>query len=230
MVSFVRSVTYTIVFYTGSVFFALATVLAIPFGHRAILVGPRGWSNFHHWCARWILNIRIRLEGTLPETGVIAAFKHESFCETAEILRLFDDPAVVFKAELMRIPIWGTAARAHGVIPVEREAGAAALRQMLKAAKAAVAKGRPILIFPEGTRVPHGECPPLRPGIAGLYKSLGLPVVPIALDSGRLWPRRSFVKSPGVITMRVGEIIPAGLDRDEAEKRIHAGINALNTR
>jgi 1-acyl-sn-glycerol-3-phosphate acyltransferase len=99
---------------------------------------------------------------------------------------------------------------------------------MLKAAKAAVAAGRPILIFPEGTRVPHGERPPLRPGIAGLYKSLGLPVVPIALDSGRLWPRRSFVKRPGVITMRVGEIIPAGLDRDEIEKRIHTAINALN--
>jgi 1-acyl-sn-glycerol-3-phosphate acyltransferase len=227
-VSFVRSLVYTVVFYVGSLFFALATVIAIPFGHRAILVGPRAWSNFHHWCARWILNIRIQLEGTLPETGVIVAFKHESFCETAEILRLFDDPAVVFKAELMRIPIWGTAARAHGVIPVQREAGASALRQMLKAAKAAIAAGRPILIFPEGTRVPHGQRPPLRPGIAGLYKSLGLPVVPVALDSGRLWPRRSFVKRPGVIRMVVGETIPAGLDRDEVEARIHTAINALN--
>lgn len=228
MVNFVRSLVFTLVFYPVSALFALATVLAIPFGHRAVLMGPRGWSHFHHWCARWILGIRIRVEGTLPQNGVIAAFKHESFCETAEILRLFDDPAVVFKAELMRIPIWGTAARAHGVIPVEREAGASALRQMLKAAKAAVAAGRPILIFPEGTRVPHGERPPLRPGIAGLYKSLGLPVVPIALDSGRLWPRRSFIKKPGVVTFRVGEIIPAGLDRDEAEARIHAAINALN--
>lgn len=226
--SFVRSVIYTLVFYPLSVLFVVGTILAIPFGHRAILAGPRSWAHFNHWCMRWILGIRIRVEGTLPETGVIAAFKHEAFCETSEILRLFDDPAVVFKAELMKIPLWGMAARAHGVIPVEREAGATALRQMLKAAKAAVAKGRPILIFPEGTRVPHGECPPLRPGIAGLYKSLGLPVVPIALDSGRVWPRRSFVKKSGVITFKVGEIIPAGLDRDEAEKRIHAGINALN--
>lgn len=226
--SFIRSLVYTLIFYPLSVLFVLATIVTIPFGHRAILVGPRSWSHFHHWCIRWILGIRIRLEGTLPQTGVIAAFKHESFCETAEILRLFDDPAVVFKAELMKIPLWGMAARAHGVIPVEREAGATALRQMLKAAKKAVADGRPILIFPEGTRVPHGQCPPLRPGIAGLYKSLGLPVVPIALDSGKLWPRRSFIKRPGTITFKVGEVIPAGLDREEVERRIHAAINALN--
>lgn len=226
--SLLRSLVYTLVFYSLSVFFVVGTAAAIPFGLRAVAAGPRAWANFHHWCVRWILNIRIRVEGEVPQTGVIAALKHESFYETTEVLRLFRVPAVVFKAELMKIPFWGMAARAHGVIPVEREAGATALRQMLKAARAAVAAGRPIIIFPEGTRVPHGESPPLRPGIAGLYKSLGLPVVPIALDSGRLWPRRSFVKQAGVITFRVGEIIPAGLDRDEAEARIHAAINALN--
>lgn len=224
----VRSLIYTLVFYVGSALFVLGTIVAIPFGRRAILVAPRAWSYFHNWCVRWILNIRIRIEGVLPQTGVIAAFKHESFCETVEVLRLFEAPAVVFKAELLRIPLWSTAAIAHGVIPVEREAGATALRRMLKAARKAVAEGRPIIIFPEGTRVPHGECPPLRPGIAGLYKSLGLPVVPIALDSGRLWPRRSFIKQSGVITMRVGETIPVGLGRDEVEARIHTAINALN--
>lgn len=224
----VRSLIYTLVFYPISVFFVIGSALAAPFGFRAVMAGPRAWAHFHHWCVRWILGIRIRVEGEVPQTGVIAALKHESFYETTEILRLFRVPAVVFKAELMKIPMWGMAARAHGVIPVEREAGASALRVMLKAARAAVAAGRPIVIFPEGTRVPHGECPPLRPGIAGLYKSLNLPVVPIALDSGRLWPRRSFVKRAGVITFKVGEAIPAGLDRDEAEARIHAAINALN--
>jgi 1-acyl-sn-glycerol-3-phosphate acyltransferase len=85
------------------------------------------------------------------------------------------------------------------------------------------------LIFPEGTRVPVGEQPPLQPGFAGLYKSLGIPVVPVALDSGRVWPRRSFVKRPGIVTMRVGETIPPGLPRKEVEERVHATINALET-
>jgi len=97
---------------------------------------------------------------------------------------------------------------------------------MLKAAREAIADNRPIIIFPEGTRVPPGEKPPLQPGFAGLYKSLGLPVVPVALDSGRLWPR-SFVKRPGVVTIRMGEPIPPGLKRPEVEAEVHRAINAL---
>jgi 1-acyl-sn-glycerol-3-phosphate acyltransferase len=84
-----------------------------------------------------------------------------------------------------------------------------------------------VLIFPEGTRVAPGEQPPLQPGFAGLYKQLGLPVVPVALDSGRLWPRNSFVKRPGIVTVRFGEPIPPGLPRAEIEAKVHAAINAL---
>jgi 1-acyl-sn-glycerol-3-phosphate acyltransferase len=135
---------------------------------------------------------------------------------------------VVFKAELLRIPFWGTAALAHGVIPVARETGATALRRMLKAGRNAIAANRPVIIFPEGTRVPHGELAPLRPGVAGLYKALNLPVVPVAVDSGRVWQRHSFIKRSGVVTFKVGETIPTGLPRAEIEARIHAGINALN--
>jgi 1-acyl-sn-glycerol-3-phosphate acyltransferase len=98
---------------------------------------------------------------------------------------------------------------------------------MLKAARAAVEQGRPITIFPEGTRVQPGEKPPIRPGFAGLYRSLNLPVVPIALDSGRLWPRGAFIKRPGVVTFRFQQTIPPGLPREEAEARVHAAINAL---
>jgi 1-acyl-sn-glycerol-3-phosphate acyltransferase len=228
MVSFVRSVVYTIVFYLGSIFYTVAAFVSIPFGRPAIYWAPRGWAQFHYWCVRWLLGIRVVVEGTLPQTGAIVALKHESMLETTEILRLFDRPAVVFKAELLRIPLWGQAAVAHGVIPVARETGATALRRMLKAGREAVAEARPIIIFPEGTRVPHGEMASLRPGIAGLYKALNLPVVPVALDSGRLWTRRGFVKRAGVVTFRVGETIATGLPREEVEARIHAGINALN--
>ena len=228
MVSFVRTVAYTIVFYLGSVVYTLVSFASIPFGRPLIYYGPRGWARFHYFCMRWLLGIRVVVEGVLPQTGAIVALKHESMLETTEVLRLFDKPAVVFKAELLKIPFWGPAAVAHGVIPVARETGATALRQMLKAGRNAVGEARPIIIFPEGTRIPHGERAPLRPGIAGLYKALGLPVVPVALDSGRVWPRQGFVKHAGLVTFRVGETIPPGLPRDEIEARIHAGINALN--
>ena len=98
---------------------------------------------------------------------------------------------------------------------------------MLRAASAAIAEGRPIVIFPEGTRVPPGAQPPLQPGFAGLYRALGLPVVPVAVDSGRLWPRGKLVKHAGTITMRFGAPIPPGLPRAGIEARVHAAINAL---
>src|SRR3546814_17839822 len=99
---------------------------------------------------------------------------------------------------------------------------------MMKAAKAALAMGRPICLFPEGTRVPHGERPPLRAGFAGLYAMLKVPVIPVAIDSGRLSPRNSFLKRPGTITFHVGEIIPPVLPRAEAEARVHAATKPLH--
>jgi 1-acyl-sn-glycerol-3-phosphate acyltransferase len=98
---------------------------------------------------------------------------------------------------------------------------------MVAAGREAVATGRAVMIFPEGTRVPHGSAPPLRPGFAGLYRALGLPVVPVAVDSGRLWTR-GLLKKPGVVRFRIGEAIPPGLKRDEIERKVHAAINALN--
>lgn len=223
-----RSLLYAAIFYPGSAIYVIGAMLAIPAGQPAVIFAARSWGLFHHFCIVTLLGQRIRVEGVMPEEPVLYVFKHESMFETIELLCLFRRPAVVAKAELIRIPLWGRLAVAHGVIPVERQAGATALRAMMKAAKAALTAGRPICLFPEGTRVSHGQKPPLRSGFAGLYKMLKVPVVPVALDSGRLSPRKSFLKRPGVITFRVGELIPAGLPREEAEARVHAAINALN--
>jgi 1-acyl-sn-glycerol-3-phosphate acyltransferase len=135
-------------------------------------------------------------------------------------------PVIVMKKELRDIPLFGFMTERYGVIPVERSAGAKALRSMVAAAREATASKRPVLIFPEGTRVPPGEAPSLRPGFTGLYRALGLPVVPVAVDSGRLWGK-GFVKLPGTVTFLIGEVIPAGLGRDEIESRVHSAINAL---
>ena len=146
--------------------------------------------------------------------------------ETTELQVLLDGPAMAIKRELARIPVWGWATRRYGAMVVDREASATALRQMLRDAKVAKEAGRSILIFPEGTRVAPGERPPLKSGFAGLYRMLGLPVVPVAVDTGRLWPRHG-PKRPGVVTFRFGEVLPPGLKREEVEARVHAGINAL---
>ena len=221
-----RSILFALFFYPGTLLVVLMGFPAALLGQGTLSALTHGWARYHRWCARLSLGVRTKLEGTLPAGAVIIAAKHQSMFETIEMLVILDRPVVVMKRQLTDIPGWGWMARRYGVIPVDREGGAAALRTMLKAAQAAKAAGRPIMIFPEGTRVPPGEHPALQPGFAGLYKSLALPVVPIALNSGRLWPR-SFVKRPGLVTMRIHDAIPAGLPRPQVEARVYQAINSL---
>jgi 1-acyl-sn-glycerol-3-phosphate acyltransferase len=228
VVTFIRSLVFNVIFYIGSVPLVIAAALSTFFGQDAVIASSRTWARYHQFCVRWLLGIRTVVEGVLPTGSCIIAMKHEAMFETIDVLRLFKRPAVVAKAELLNIPVWGKAAYQHGIIPVARETGSTALRRMLKAAREAVALDRPILIFPEGSRIAPGDQPPLRSGIAGLYKTLGLPVVPIAVNSGRLWPKSKFLKRSGIITVRVGETIPPGLSRDEIESRVHTAINVLN--
>lgn len=223
----VRSLLYALVFYPGSVLYVLAGVLVLPLGRGPVRRVADAWAGFNRLCARFLLGISSRVEGEVPRGPALVAVKHQSMFETLEIQLVLDTPATVMKSELGRIPLWGRLTRVYGILPVDRDGGAAALRRLLRAAGEAIAEGRPIVIFPEGTRVSPGERPPLEPGFAGLYRALGLPVVPVALDSGKVWPRRSFVKRPGVVTMRFGAPIPPGLPRREAEARVHAAINAL---
>ena len=228
MLTALRSLAYVLVFYTGSALFVLSALAAHWTSPRAVQRIATCWGRFHRHACRWLLGQKVRVEGVLPQGGHLYILKHESMFETIDLLCLFDRPAIVAKRELLDIPLWGGIARRYGLIPVERSAGASALRAIRTAARAATAEGRAICLFPEGTRVPHGEAPPLRSGFAGLYTLLRLPVVPIAVDSGRLSPRGKFLKRPGIITYRVGEVVPPGLDRREAEERVHAAINALN--
>ena len=223
----VRSLLYALVFYPGSFVYVLAGIAVLPLGRGAVRRVADAWTGFNRVCARFLLGIRTRVEGEVPRGPALVAIKHQSMFETMEVQRILDTPATVMKSELGRIPLWGRLTRVYGILHVDRDGGGAALRKLLRAAAEAVAEGRPIVIFPEGTRVAPGEQPPLEPGFAGLYRALGLPVVPVALDSGKVWPRRRFVKRPGVVTMRFGAPIPPGLPRREAEARVHAAINAL---
>lgn len=221
-----RSLVFYVVFYVGTALYVLGSLAALALGRQAFITAVDGWSWFHRICARYLLGIRVVLEGELPTEGVVIALKHESFFEAIDLPHMLHRPAVIAKAELLRIPLWGLAGSTYGLIGVERDQGAKALRTMLTAARKLVAEGRVLAIFPEGTRVAHGTRPDLQSGFAGLYKLLAMPVVPVAVNSGALYHRRW--KRPGTITLRVGETIPTGLPREEIEARVKAAINVLN--
>ena len=226
MIRLLRNIAFYTAFYLGSLLITAASLIMLPFSVTAFRARVRDWSHWQRWCLTHLLGCEIVLEGAPQDEPVLYAIKHESFFEAIDAPALFECPSVFAKQELFRIPLWGRAAAAFGLVPVQREAGAKALMTMIRSAKALVAEGRPLVIFPEGTRVPHGEKRRLQAGFAGLYKMLGLPVVPVAVDSGPIYHRP--LKQPGRITYRFGEPIPPGLPRDEVEIRVMAAINALN--
>lgn len=221
-----RSLLFYAAFYIGSVFYVLTAVVVAMLAPSHVRPVPDGWSRYHRACLR-IVGIRVREIGIKPAGAALYAFKHESFFEAIDLPTSLDHPVPFAKQELFSIPGWGRAASAYGAISVARTEGARTLRTMIAEAGKYAGSGRPLAIFPEGTRVPHGARPPLQAGFAGLYKLLGLPVVPVAVDSGRLYHR--LWKQPGTITLQFGEPIEPGLPRDEVEARVRTAINALNS-
>jgi 1-acyl-sn-glycerol-3-phosphate acyltransferase len=221
-----RSLLYAAIFYPATLLWVLAGIVSSPFGRRPTLAVVLSWTEMHRWLAANLLRIRTRVEGAIPPGPHLIAVKHQSMLETTEMVRITKLPVIVVKRELADFPLFGFMTRRYGVIPVERSAGAKALRTLVQEATKAVAGGRSVIIYPEGTRVRVGDTPRLKSGFAALYRALGLPVVPVAVDSGRLWGR-GLVHRGGTVTLKVGDVIPAGLKRDEIEARVHAAINAF---
>lgn len=221
-----RSLAYALLFYPLTVLWVLAGIIATLMGRGPTLAVVLSWVDLHHWLVRHVLAIHVHVEGSIPEGSYLIAVKHQSMLETLEMVRLTSLPVIVIKKELANIPLFGWMTRRYGVIAVERSAGARALRKLVEEGKEAVVSGRSVIIYPEGTRVRVGEAPELKSGFAALYRAMGLSVVPVAVDSGRLWGR-GFVHRPGTVTLKVGQTIDAGLKRDEIEARVHAAINVL---
>lgn len=221
-----RNLAFYAVFFGGSIVLVILAVLMAYIAPSRVRAVCDFWSSMHRWACEKLLGIRIVETGQRPDFRAFYAIKHESFFEAIDLPHNFDYPALFAKQELFDIPGWGLAARNYGVIPVAREEGAKALRIMIREANRFLDAGRPIVIFPEGTRVPHGKRPALGAGFAALYKLLGLPVVPVAVDSGPIYQR--FWKRPGIITVHFGEALEPGLPRAEVEARTHAAMNALN--
>jgi 1-acyl-sn-glycerol-3-phosphate acyltransferase len=174
--------------------------------------------------------IEVRGRDKLPAGAALVASKHQSAWDTMGLVPIFKDPALIMKAELMLIPFYGWFSRKFGMIAVRRESGPAAMRQLVRDARARADVGRHIVIFPEGTRrAPRAE-PDYKPGVVLLYEALKVPCVPVALNSGLFWPRRQILKLPGTIIVEILDPLPVGLARKEFRERLEATIEAATAR
>jgi 1-acyl-sn-glycerol-3-phosphate acyltransferase len=181
---------------------------------------------------RTIVGTRMEVRGRekLPKPPYLVASKHQSAWDTFALIPIFTDPALVMKWELTLIPFYGWFSRKFEHVFVRRERGPAALRRLVRDAQARAAAGREVLIFPEGTRRPPGAPPDYKPGAVALYEGLGLPCVPVALNSGLYWPRRQLSRYPGTITVEILDPLPAGLPRAAFKAELQSRIEAASSR
>ncbi|GGJ41610.1 lysophospholipid acyltransferase family protein [Neoroseomonas lacus] len=222
-----------------NIYFIGGTALTIIIGVPMLAFPPPLLTRFIvFWATAMIAGLRvicgIRLEVTgmenLPPGGVIIAAKHQSAFDTMVWLKLVPTSVYVAKKELLDIPGWGWLARHCGQLSVDRTAGAAAMRTLVRETKARLAEGRPVVIFPEGTRTAPGERVAYQPGVAAMAAASGATVVPVATDSGRVWGRRAFRKTPGVIHVSILPPLPAGLPRATLLAQLEAAIEAETAR
>lgn len=233
MITAIRSYAFSLLALTWT---AVLCILLLPFlaaprhAHRR---GVRLWAQGLLVLLAGVCGLRHRVLGkeNLPQGAAIVACKHQSAWETIALAAILERPVFILKKELLSVPLIGLHFRKAGNIPVDRAMGAKALRAMIPQAQAAIADGHQLIVFPEGTRVGVGETHPYQPGVAALYARIEAPLVPVALDSGRFWSRRSAIKHPGTITLAFLPPMPRGLDRrafmSELEARIEGHARTL---
>jgi 1-acyl-sn-glycerol-3-phosphate acyltransferase len=231
--SWARALAFNFVFFTWT---AILGAIGLPFllAPRAVTMRfGRFWASSVLGLLRIVVGLDHEVRGLerIPPGGCIVAMKHQSAWDTLILTVVLRDPAPVIKRELLQLPFYGWYAARAGSIAIDRKAGAGALRRMLAQARPVAAAGRPIVIFPEGTRVAPGERRPYQSGVAALYQALALPLVPAAVNSGLYWGRRSFLKRKGRIILEFLEPIPPGRTRPrvmaELERRIETATAAL---
>jgi 1-acyl-sn-glycerol-3-phosphate acyltransferase len=227
-----RSLLFNLLFYVTT---ALFVVLGSP-----LLLAPRQWAmaalrvhaRFELWLLRVIVGNTFEVRGrdNIPAGPCLVASKHQSAWETFALIPLFRDPALLMKRELFWIPFHGWFSKKFEMIPVDRDKGPTALRRMLREARKRIEEGREIIIFPEGTRRPPGAPPSYKTGVVLLYEALGVPCLPVALNSGLFWPRRSLTHRPGTIVVEFLQPIPPGLPKKEFLSRLEETIETATNR
>lgn len=229
----IRSLLFNTAFYSWTVIMALLALPQLLRSRLAMVRHAERWERGIQALLRSLVGLDYEVRGRehQPDSNAIYAIKHQSAWDTITTHLLIDDPAIALKQELTRIPIFGQCLLHAGMIKIDRGHGTKALRSLIDGGRKAAERGSPIVIFPEGTRTPPGEKGAYHPGVAALYRQLALPVVPVALNSGLFWGRRSFAKRPGTILVEFVQPIDPGLDRKafmaELEQRIETATDRL---
>lgn len=229
----IRSFIFNVLFFGVSSLISLMLTFTLPFPRRVLHKGITAWMALTMWSLKIIVGLSSEVRGreNIPDGPVVLACKHQSAWETGIFFLLVDDPAYVLKKELLSIPFYGWLLRKDKMVAIDRDGGASALKQMVRDSRQAIEDGRQLVVFPEGTRSEPGAKLPYHPGVAAIYKQAGVPVVPVALNSGLFWARRSFAKKPGKIIIEFLEPLPPGMDRktfmSELENRVEDASNRL---
>jgi 1-acyl-sn-glycerol-3-phosphate acyltransferase len=233
VITFLRSLLFNVVFYALTAVILIVTLPVFPILPQGFAMGVvRTWAKVSTLLLQVLAGTRLEVRGleNLPAGGVIVAAKHQSAFETFALIPFLRNPTVVMKEQLRWIPIFGHYTVKAGMIHVHRRGGSAALRALVERAGEELAKGREIVIFPEGARRPPGAAPDYHTGVALLYRSLGIPVVPVALNSGLYWPRRHFLHYPGTIIVEFLPPIRPGLESRAFLDQLETAIETASDR
>ncbi|MEI8320928.1 MAG: lysophospholipid acyltransferase family protein [Alphaproteobacteria bacterium] len=225
-----RSILFNIIFYGGTTIglTVLCPLLLMPKAmYRWI---PHAWSTWVSWVLRTIVGVTYRIEGKeyMPKTPVLMAIKHQSAWETIALNHIIKAPAYILKKELTYIFPFGLYLKKAGMIPLDRRGTVASLKNMISLSKKRLEEGYSIIIFPEGTRSAPGTQNPYKKGIYTLYKRLDTPVVPVALNSGVYWPRRTFLKYPGEIVLKFLPPLQPGMEEKEFMSALEKSIETAS--
>lgn len=229
---FVRSLIYNILFYLNLVFWVIVGLPTYVMPRWGIIWIAKTWGKTSIWLMRIVCNTRVEYRGLekIPSGPLIAAAKHQSAWETFALLQFFDQPLYILKRELLWLPFFGWYLSKADMIGVDRNAGGRSLLKMARRAGEEVRNGRQLIIFPEGTRRPVGAPPDYKTGVSQIYVGCGVTCIPVALNSGLFWPRRSFLRYPGTIVIEFLDPIPPGLKRDEFTARVSTAIEDASNR
>ena len=229
---FIRSLIFNILFYPVFLFWAIIALPTLVLPRGALLRVANWWAQTNILLMRVVCGIKVEFRGVekIPKGPLLVASKHQSMWETISLLRFFDAPFFVLKRELTWIPIFGLYLIKADMIAIDRSAGGRALIAMMKRASDEVRRGRQFVIFPEGTRTAPGAPPNYKRGVVQIYADCGVSCLPVALNSGLFWPRRTFMRYPGTLVVEFLDPLPPNLPRDEFFNRLRNVIEEASDR
>jgi 1-acyl-sn-glycerol-3-phosphate acyltransferase len=229
---FIRSLIFNILFYPVFLFWAIIALPTLVLPRAALLRVASWWAKTNILLMRVVCGIKVEFRGVekIPKGPLLVASKHQSMWETISLLHFFDAPFFVLKRELKWIPIFGLFLIKANMIAIDRKAGGRALIAMMKRASEEVRRGRQFVIFPEGTRTAPGAPPNYKRGVVQIYADCGVTCLPVALNSGLFWPRRTFLRYPGTLVVEFLDPLPPNLPREEFFNRLRNEIEEASDR